>query len=81
VRRNVHQTGNRWIRARFRHYGTPIAVSDQNARPILLSEDALRGSHIFFKGRLRLLDDAYVVAILDKNLVNAFPARTIQRGS
>jgi hypothetical protein len=28
VRRDVHQTGNRWIRARFRNYGSPIAVSD-----------------------------------------------------
>jgi hypothetical protein len=52
-------------------------VRDQNARSTLLSKDALRGGHIFFKGRLRLLDDAYVIATLDKNVENAFPARTI----
>ena len=73
----IHQAGNRWIRARCRNYGSPLAVSDKNARPILLSEDALRGSHILFKRRLRLLDDADVVAVLDENVVNAFPARAI----
>src|SRR5712664_124276 len=77
VGRDVHQTGDRWIRPRFGNYGSPIAVSDKNARSILLSKDALGGSHIFFKGRLRLLDDADVVTVLDENVVNAFPARTI----
>ena len=81
VGRDVHQTGNRWIRPRFGNYGSPIAVSDKNARSILQSEDALRGSHIFFKRCLRLLDDADVVAILDKNVVNAFPAGTICPGT
>ena len=81
VGRDVHQANNRWIGPRFRNYGSPIAVRDKNARSILQSEDALRGSHIFFKGRLRLLDDADVVAILDKNVVNAFPARTICPGA
>ena len=56
-------------------------MSDKNARSILLSKDALRGSHIFFKGRLRFLDDADVVAILDQNVVNAFPAGTICPGA
>ena len=56
-------------------------MSDQNARSILLSDDALRRSDIFFKGRLRLLDDADVVAILDENVVNAFPAGTIGPGT
>src|SRR5438876_2867128 len=68
---DVHQTGDRWIRPRFGNYRSPVAVSDKNARSILLSQDALRGSHIFFKGCLWLLDDADVVAILDKNVVNA----------
>src|ERR1700682_3044045 len=58
VGRDIHQSGNRWIRPGFSNYGSPITVSDKNARSILLSEDSLRGSHIFFKGRLRLLDDA-----------------------
>src|SRR5437899_8071868 len=81
VSRDVHQSGNRWIRARFGNYGSPVAVSDKNARPILLSKDALRGRHIFLKGCLRLLDDADVVAILAKNVVHAFPARTICPGT
>src|SRR5438128_4587286 len=56
-------------------------MSDKNARSILLGENALRRSHIFSKGRLRLLDDADVIAILDKNVVNAFPAGTICPGA
>jgi len=67
--------------SRFGNYRSPVAVSDKNARPILLSKDALRRGDIFFKGRLRLLDDADVVAILNKNVVNAFPAGTICPGT
>src|ERR1700688_2464903 len=81
VGRDVHQTGNRWIRPCFGDYGSPIAMSDKNARSILLSKDAIRGRYIIFKGRLRLLDDADVVAILDKNVVNTFPAGTICPGT
>ena len=56
-------------------------MSDEDARPILLSQDALRRSHIFFKGRLRLLDNADVVAILNQNVINAFPTGTICPGT
>jgi hypothetical protein len=34
-----------------------------------------------FKGRLRLLDDSDVEAILNKNVVNALPARTVRPGT
>jgi hypothetical protein len=63
---------------RFGNNGSPIAVSDKNTRSILLSKDALGGSHIILKGRLRLLNDADVIAILHKNVVNALPAGTIR---
>src|SRR6266851_1088549 len=81
VGRDIHQSGNRWIRPGLSNYGSPITVSDKNARSILLSEGSLRGSYIVFKGRLRLLDDADVVAIFDKNIVDAFPTRTICPGA
>lgn len=47
----------------------------------MLSKDALRSRHIFFKGRLWLLNDADVISILDENVVNAFPAGTICPGA
>jgi hypothetical protein len=56
-------------------------MSDKNARSILLSKDALGGSNIIFKGCLWFLDDADVVAIFDKDVVNAFPAGTIRPGA
>jgi hypothetical protein len=56
-------------------------MSDKNAWPILLSKDAPGGSHIFYEGCLRLLDDADVEAILNENVVNAFPAGTICPGT
>ena len=59
----------------------PIAASHKTARSILLSEDALRSSDILLERRLRLLNDADVVAIFDKNVVNAFPARAICPGT
>ena len=53
-------------------------MSDENASSVL-KKGPLGGSHVFFKRRLRLrlLNDADVVAILHKNVVNAFPAGTI----
>src|ERR1700688_185096 len=77
---DVHQSGDRRICARFRDYRSPIAVRDKNARSVLKSEGAFGGSHIVFKRRFRFLDDTDVVAILDKNVVNAFPAGTIRPG-
>ena len=77
VGRDVNQPGDRRIRPGFRDYSAPIAMADQNALSILLSQGALSGSHIFFKGCLRLLDDADVVTILCQNVVNAFPTRSI----
>src|SRR5437868_5154549 len=73
VGRDVYQSGNRRIRSRFGDYGAAITVSNQNAWSILQSEDALRGRHIFFERCLRLLDDTYLVPILDQNVVNTFP--------
>src|SRR5258705_3632785 len=34
VGRDVHQTGNRWVRPGFSNYGSPIAMSDKNTRSI-----------------------------------------------
>src|SRR5437899_6835621 len=81
VGRDVDQTGNRWICPGLGNYCSPIAVSNQNAGSILLSKDALCGRDIFFKGGLRFLNDADVVAILNQNIVNALPARTICPGA
>src|SRR5882757_4406880 len=49
VRCNVHQSGNRWIRARFGNYGSPIAVRDKDARSVLQCEDTLHGGHIILE--------------------------------
>jgi hypothetical protein len=56
-------------------------MSDENARTILLSKDAPHSGDIIFKGGLRLLDYADVVAILNQNVVNAFPPGTICPGT
>src|ERR1700689_3530045 len=77
VRRDVHQTNNRRVGPGFGKYGSPVAMSDKNARTILQSEDAFGGGNVVFKGRLRFLDDADIVAVLDENIVNALPPRTI----
>src|SRR6266853_2632461 len=77
VGRDVHQTGDRWIRPGFGNYRSPVAVSHKNAWSILLSEHALRSGDVFLAGGLRLLDDADVKAILNEDVVNALPAGTI----
>src|ERR1700722_8283084 len=78
---DVHQSDNRWIHPSFRNYGSPITVRDKNAPPVLKSERPLGGSHVFSERRLRLFNDADVVAILRKNVVNALPAGTICPGT
>jgi hypothetical protein len=55
-------------------------VGDKDARSVLQCEDPLHRGHIILEGRLRLLDDADVEAIRDKNVVDAFPARTVRPG-
>jgi hypothetical protein len=42
VGRDVHQTGNSWIRPGFGNYGSPIAVTDKKAPSILEGKNALR---------------------------------------
>src|SRR5258708_28612281 len=78
---HVHQSGDRRICARFRAYGSPIAVRDKNARSVLKSKGAFGGSHIVFKRSFRFLDDADVVAILDQDVVNTLPAGAIRPGT
>src|ERR1700730_1040888 len=74
---DVHQSDNGWIHPSFGNYGSPIAVSDKNARSVLKSEGPFGGSQFVVKRPLRLMNDADVVAILHKNVVNALPAGTI----
>src|SRR6267142_306890 len=81
VGRDVYQSCDRWIRSRFGDYGAAITVSHKNAWSILQSKDALRRRHIFLERCLRLLDDTHLVTILDENVVNAFPTRTICPGT
>src|ERR1700678_3019169 len=74
---DINQSDDRWIRSGFGNYRSTVTMSDKNTRSILLSEDSLCGSHIFFKGRLRLLDDADVETIFHKKGLDAFPARSV----
>src|SRR6266404_5640826 len=74
---DVHQTGNGRIRSSLGNYGSPVAVSDKNARSILQSKDPLGGSHVFFERGFRLLDDADLVTVLSQNVGDAFPPRAI----
>src|SRR5260370_2579321 len=78
---DVNQSSDRRIRPGFSNYGSAIAVSDKNARSILLRKDTLRRGHIIFTGCLRLLDHADRVTIPNQNVVNTFPARTICPGA
>jgi hypothetical protein len=81
MRCDLHQSGNRWIRARFRNNGSAIAVCDKDARSVLQCENTPHCGHIILEGRLRLLDDADVEAVSDKVVVDAPPARTVRPGT
>jgi hypothetical protein len=74
---DVRQPDDGWIISRFGDYGSTVAVGHKNAGAILQSEDAFGGSAIVFKGRFGFLNNAYLETVLDKDVVNAFPARTI----
>jgi hypothetical protein len=55
-------------------------VSDEDTRAVLQGDDALRGRDVFLERRQWFLDDGYVEAVFDKNVVNASPAGTIGPG-
>src|SRR5580692_3199428 len=78
---DIHQTSNSGIVSGFCDYGSPITMSYENAGAFLLSQDAACRGHIFLKRRLRFLNDADVVAVPDKNVVDAFPARSVGPGA
>jgi hypothetical protein len=64
--------------------GIQLHFSVPNARrlgPSWQCENALNGGHIILAECLRLLDNADVVAILDKDFVNTLPARIICPGA
>jgi len=76
--RDIHQADNRWIGARFRNYGSSVAMDRQEC---MVHPAGLAYAFVAATSSLKdvsgLLDDADVVAVLDKNVVHAFPAGTI----
>src|SRR4051812_17992229 len=64
---DIHESDNRWIRPGFRDDGSAVAMTDEQARSVLLSEDAFRCRHVVLKGGLRLLHDTYLVTIFGEN--------------
>ena len=56
-------------------------MSNENARAILKSKNALRGGDVVLKSRLWFLNDADVEAVLDEDVVNTFPAGAVCPGT
>ena len=54
-----------------------IAVSNKDAGSFLPSKHAFGGRHVILKGCFGFLNNAYVETVLKKDVINAFPARTI----
>jgi hypothetical protein len=54
-------------------YCSPIAAPNKHARSVVQFEDALRGSPVLLEAIPRLLEDADLEAVLDKNVINASP--------
>src|SRR5437899_1867165 len=73
VGRDVYQADNNRVGSCLCDYGAAVAVSNQDAGSILKSKNPLRGGHVVFKRSLRLLDDADVIAVFDKDVVNSLP--------
>jgi hypothetical protein len=56
-------------------------MSNKKARPVLQSYNAFGGGDVILEGRFRLLNHAYIEMVLNKNVINLFPARTICPGA
>ncbi len=56
-------------------------MADQDHRPILTIEHALRSRHVAGQGFIRVRDDADLVALGDKQLIDAFPAGAVGPGA
>jgi hypothetical protein len=74
VGRDINQCHDLRIVRGFSDYSSAVAVSDNDAWSVLLSDHAFRRGYVFFERRFWLLNDANIVAILDENIVNSFPA-------
>jgi len=78
---DVDQANDGWVISCFRDYGTTIAMSNKKARSVLQSYNAFGGGDVILEGRFRLLNHAYIEMVLNKNVINLFPARAICPGA
>jgi hypothetical protein len=74
---NIDQADNGRVVSRFGDYRTSVAVSNKDAGSFLPGKHAFGGRHVIFKGCFGFLNNAYVETMLNKDVINALPARTI----
>src|ERR1700677_3765480 len=75
---DIHQTGDRWIRSCLGDDRPAIAVTHENARPVLQSQDSLHRRDIVLERCFGLLDYGYVVAFAGENVIDTLPAGTVR---
>jgi hypothetical protein len=81
VGRNVDQADDMRVRAGLRDDRATVAMADKDAGAILLSEHTFGCHNIIRERREWFLNQSDFIAILNKDLVNRFPARPIDPGA
>ena len=76
---DIHKPCYFRIVARFGDHCSPIGVAHENRVPILHCKNPLGNSHIVRQRNRRILDNADVVAVLLKDLLDALPAGAVHK--
>src|SRR5208337_4758919 len=80
-RSNVDQAFDAWVVAGFGDDGAAVRMSHENNGAFLLGDYAFGRGHVVGQRGGRILHDADAIAVLLEDLVDAFPARSIDESA
>jgi hypothetical protein len=78
---DVDEGGHVRVDARLGDHGSAVAMTDEDAGPILLVQDALGRGHILIQAGERVLDDRNVVTVPNEDVVNRPPTGAVDEGA
>jgi hypothetical protein len=76
---DMHEPRNQRVISSLRDHGAAIGVVDEDDGLFLVMNDLASCHHVIGQVDSRILHDAHIVPVLLQNLVNAFPARAVNK--
>jgi len=79
--RDVDEARDVRVEARFGNDRSAVTMTDEDAGPILLLQDAFGRGHIFIQAGQRVLDHRHLVTVPNEDIVNGPPAGAVDEGA